>query len=141
MVEEKNKEPTQQELIERLQRMQAEFENFRKRTEKENTNILASANANLVLQLLDVLDNFELSFKHSKDQGVKLIYNQFAKVLEKNGLKYINTTGTFNPNVHEAIIQVPGKKDGEIIEEIQKGYSLNDKLLRASKVKIVKGTQ
>jgi len=141
MIEEKNKEPTQQELVERLQRMQAEFENFRKRTEKENTNVLANANANLVLQLLDVLDNLELSSKHSKDQGVKLIYDQLTKVLERNGLKYINTTGTFNPNVHEAITQVPGKKDGEIVEELQKGYLLNDRLLRASKVKIVKVTQ
>jgi molecular chaperone GrpE len=138
---EENKEPTQKELTETLQRLQAEFENFRKRTEKEKSQVRKEANANLILQLLEVLDNFELSLKYTKDQGVKLIHNQFEKVLSKNGLKSIEAKGKFNPNIHEAIAQVPGKNDGEIIEEIQKGYLLNDKLLRASKVKIVKVTQ
>lgn len=140
-MEEENKQPTQKELTETLQRVQAEFENFRKRTEKEKAQVLENANENLILQLLDVLDNFELSLKYTKDQGVKLIHNQFVKVLNKNGLKSIEATGTFNPNIHEAIAQVPGENDGEIVEEIQKGYLLNDKLLRASKVKIVKVTQ
>lgn len=140
-MEEENKEPTQKELTQMLQRLQAEFENFRKRTEKEKSQVLENANANLVLQLLEVLDNFELSLKYTKDQGIKLIHNQFVKVLNKNGLKSIEAKGTFNPNIHEAIAQVPGENDGEIVEEIQKGYLLNDKLLRASKVKIVKVTQ
>ena len=140
-MEEGNKEPTQKELTETLQRVQAEFENFRKRTEREKSQVSENANADLILQLLEVLDNFELSLKYTKDQGVKLIHNQFAKVLNKNGLKSIEATGDFNPDIHEAVEQVPGENDGEIVEEIQKGYLLNDKLLRASKVKIAKVTQ
>lgn len=139
-MEEENK-PTQKELTETVQRVQAEFENFRKRTEKEKSQVSENANANLILQLLEVLDNFELSLKYTKDQGVKLIHNQFVKVLNKNGLKSIEATGDFNPDIHEAVAQVPGKNDGEIVEEIQKGYLLNDKLLRAAKVKIAKVTQ
>lgn len=133
-----NKEKEHQEKIARLQ---AEFDNFRKRTEKEKQENLVNANANLISQLLPVLDNFELSLKHNKDKGVTLIYNELNEILAKQGLKVIDTKGTFNPRVHEAVIKVNGEKDGVIVEEIQKGYLLNDKLLRASKVKISKTTE
>lgn len=126
------------EYLERLQRLQAEFENFRKRTEKEKTENLANANSNLILQLLKVLDNFELSLKHTNDAGITLIYQELSKILEKNGLKAIDTKGKFDPNFHEAILEVEGEEDRVIVEEIQKGYLLNNKLLRASKVKITK---
>ena len=130
---EENKE---KELTEKLQRLQAEFENFRKRTEKEKAESKANANANLISELLTVLDNFELSLKHNEDKGVMLIFDELSKILEKQGLKKIDTTGIFDPKFHEALMQVEGKKQGEILEELQKGYILNDKLLRASKVKI-----
>ncbi len=138
--EKKNKttvvECKEKEYLEQLQRLQAEFENFRKRTEKEKAEQINNANATLISQLIEVLDDFELSLKHNQDDGVKLIYEKLYKILEKQGLKIIDTTGTFNPRFHEALIQVRGEKHGTILEELQKGYSLNAKLLRASKVKI-----
>ena len=122
--------------IERLQRLQAEFENFRKRSERERVDIVANGNANLIFQLLEVLDSFELSLKDNKDEGVLLIYEEFSEILERQGLKKIDATGIFNPKYHEALIQVEGETQGAILEELQVGYLLNDKLLRASKVKI-----
>jgi molecular chaperone GrpE len=129
-------ENKEREYLDRLQRLQAEFDNFRRRTEKEKTETLARANSNLIYHLLDVLDNFDLSLKHSKDKGVNLIYDQLNLILTKHGLKVIDTKGIFNPQFHEAVINVEGKHEGLILEELQKGYLLNDKLLRASKVKI-----
>lgn len=134
-----NKETEKEkDLIKRLQMLQAEFENFRKRTDKEKHEIILNANASLITELLKVLDNFELSLKHNKDKGVKLIYDELNFILEKQGLKTIETNGVFDPKFHEAIMQIEGEKHGEILEEFQKGYVLNNKLLRASKVKISK---
>lgn len=131
----------EKEQLERLQRLQAEFENFRKRTEKEKMENSINANSNLISQLLKVLDNFDLALKHNKDRGVALIYDELKKILEKQGLEAIDAKGTFNPKIHEAVIKVEGEKDGVILEELQKGYMLNHKLLRASKVKISKATE
>ncbi len=130
------KKVTEQEYIEQLQRLQAEFENFRKRTEAEKRESSNNSNANLILQLLEVLDNFDLSLKHSADPGIKLVYSQFYKILEKQGLKPIVATGKFNPKFHESIIKEEGDTYGTILQEIKKGYMLNNKLIRAAKVKI-----
>lgn len=127
---------TEAEYIERLQRLQAEFENFRRRNETERKESFSNANATLISQLLEVLDNFELSLKHNSDPGIKLIYSQLFKILEKQGLKVIDAKGKFNPKIHEALIKEEGKEYGVILEEIKKGYMLNDKLIRASKVRI-----
>lgn len=126
------------EYRDKLVRLQAEFDNFYKRTEREKQDILINANAGLIFDLLKVLDNFEISLKHNDDEGVRLIYNELVSILEKNGLKVIDATGKFNPNLHEVLARGEGDEDGIILEEIQKGYSLNGKLLRASKVKISK---
>jgi molecular chaperone GrpE len=131
-------EDKEQECIERLQRLQAEFENFQKRTEKEKKENLINANADLIYQLLEVLDNFELSLKHSREKGVRMIYENFKKILKKQGLKIIDTSGDFNPEIHEVLVKEEGEGKNVILEEFQKGYMLNDKLLRASKVKIGK---
>lgn len=133
---EQNEKLSEKEYVEQLQRLQAEFENYRKRIEAENRTSSNNSNSNLIFQLLEVLDNFELSLEHSKDPGIKLVYNQFYKILEKQGLKQIKSDGKFNPNIHEAVIKEEGNEYGVIIKEIKKGYLLNDKLLRASKVKI-----
>ncbi|MEK6927361.1 MAG: nucleotide exchange factor GrpE [Nanoarchaeota archaeon] len=130
------KKITEQEYIEQLQRLQAEFENFRKRTESEKRESSNNSNANLILQLLEVLDNFDLAVKHSADPGVKLVYAQFYKILERQGVKPVVAVGKFNPKFHEAIIKEEGDTYGTILQEIKKGYMLNDKLIRASKVKI-----
>ena len=127
-----------QEYIERLQRLQAEFENFQKRTDKEKKENSSNANANLISQLIKVLDNFELSLKHNKDEGIKLIYDELMEILEKQGLTIIDTSGKFNPKIHEVLMQEDGEEEGKILEVLQKGYMLNNKLLRASKVKIGK---
>ncbi|MEI6849792.1 MAG: nucleotide exchange factor GrpE [archaeon] len=127
---------TEQEYIEQLQRLQAEFENYRKRTEAEKVAAANNSNSSLIFQLLEVLDNLELSLKHTSDPGIKLVYTQFYKILEKQGLKPIIAQGKFNPKIHEAIIKEEGTEYGKILEEIKKGYMLNDKLIRASKVRI-----
>lgn len=126
------------EYQEKIARQQADFDNFRKRMEKEKQENILNANANLISDLLSVLDHFELSLNHNKDKGVVMIYEELTKILKDKGLKVVDTTGTFNPRFHEAVITVDGERDGEILEEIQKGYLINDKLLRASKVKISK---
>ncbi|MEK6910427.1 MAG: nucleotide exchange factor GrpE [Nanoarchaeota archaeon] len=127
---------TEKEYLEKLARLQAEFENFRRRTETEKRENASNSNANLILQLLEVLDNFEIAIKYSADPGIKLVYSQLYKILERQGLKQIKTDGKFNPNIHEAIIKEEGETYGKILEEIKKGYMLNDKLIRASKVRI-----
>lgn len=134
----KEEESKEEIYLKQLQRLQAEFENFQRRTEKEKSLILANANESLISNLLPILDNFELSLKHNEDKGVVIIYDELYKALESQGLKKIETKGNFNPKFHEALMQEEGKTDGKILEELQKGYTLNDKLLRASKVKISK---
>lgn len=140
VIEETVEKSKEQEYLERLQRLQAEFENYQKRTEKEKQENLINANSNIIFQLLEVLDTFELALKHNKDLGVQLIYDDLTSILKKHGLKSIDASGVFNPKLHEAVIKVGEDKTGVIIEELQKGYLLNNKLLRASKVKIGKET-
>ncbi len=138
MAEKKKEKVKKDEYLEQLQRLQAEFENFRKRTEKERQAIFLNANENLIVKLLGVLDNFELALKHVDDEGIKMIYSELYSILESEGLKPIKAEGKFDPRVHEALIQEDGKEDEKIIEEFQKGYMLNDKVIRHSKVKIMK---
>lgn len=132
------KKMTDVEYVAQIQRIQAEFENYKKRTEKERITGQENANYNLILSLLPILDNFELALKHNDDLGVKMIRDELYKTLEGQGMETVKTNGLFNPNIHEAISQESGEKDGEIIEVIQNGYLLNGRLLRAAKVKITK---
>jgi molecular chaperone GrpE len=129
------------EFQEKLARQQADFDNYRKRMEKEKQEIVSNANANLISEILPTLDHFELALKHNKDKGVEMIYDELNEILKNNGVKIINTKGTFNPRLHEAVVKVDGEEDGKILEEIQKGYLLNEKLLRASKVKVSRVTE
>jgi molecular chaperone GrpE len=132
------------ELTESLQRLQAEFENFKKRTDKEKQDFCKYAEKELMIELLPVLDNFELALKNTKDnsefiKGVELIYVQLVSGLEKKGLKIIETQGKFDPHKHEVLLQEESDKDsGEILEELQKGYQLNETILRTAKVKVSK---
>lgn len=133
-----DKKMTESEYISQIQRIQAEFENYKKRTEKERVGAQENANYNLILNLLPILDNFELALKYNNDPGVKMIRDELHKALELQGMEEVKTNVVFNPNIHEAISQENGDIEGEIIEVIQKGYLLNGRLLRASKVKITK---
>jgi molecular chaperone GrpE len=138
------------ELEDRLLRLAAEFDNYRKRTAKEFGYLVKNANENLILQLLNTLDNFERaldSAKTSNDyenfhKGVELIYTHMKDILTKEGLKEIEALGKpFDPNFHEAVNQAESDEydEGIVMEEMSKGYMLNDRLLRASKVVVSKG--
>lgn len=134
----KKKENKEQEYLELLQRLQAEFENYRKRTEREKEEWISKAAEGITASFLPVLDSFELALKHNKDEGIKMIYSQLYSILEKEGLSKINAEGEFNPELHEALMQEEGNEDNKIIEELQRGYMLNGKVIRPSKVKISK---
>jgi molecular chaperone GrpE len=136
------------ELLETLQRVQADFENYKKRVEKEKEEFTKFASAGIIRQLLPVVDNFEAALKNSSNnaefaKGIEMIYAQLFSVLENAGLKKIDAEGKmFDPYLHEALMQqeVDGE-EGIVIEEFQKGYLFNDTVLRHSKVKISKKKQ
>jgi molecular chaperone GrpE len=130
-----------------LQRLQAEFANFRKRTQKEKEDISKYAAERLIGAILPVLDNFERaldSVKTSQDvatyaQGVEMIFRQLHDILAKEGLAVIDAVGqSFDPNIHEAILPVATEEypENTVIEEVQKGYYLKDRVLRPSMVKV-----
>jgi molecular chaperone GrpE len=131
----------------RLQRLQAEFDNYRKRTVKEKEDISKYAAEQLVCEILPVLDNFERainSVQKNQDiaayaQGVEMIFRQLYNVLIKEGLTVIEAVGqAFDPNIHEAILSVESEEypENTVIEEVQKGYYLKDRVLRPSMVKV-----
>lgn len=135
-----------QEYLDHLQRLQAEFDNYRKRAEQEKQLIINQANHELIQKLLTILDSFELAFKNKKEddefaKGMKLIFLEIYSTLENEGLKKIECLDKkFDPSFHEAILQEESdKNEGIILEELQKGYTLNDRVIRFSKVKISKG--
>ena len=135
------------ELKDLLQRKQAELENFRKQQEKRFQELRDLANKDLILQLLPILDNFELALKsantNSKDflKGVELIYSQFFGLLENNHVQPIATEKKeFNPYYHEALMKINSElPENTIIEELQKGFILNNQVIRHAKVKISSG--
>ena len=137
------KDKTIGELTDTLQRLQAEFENYRKRIEKEKSEFVKYSHADVIAKILPVLDSFEMALKHTNEpqkfiNGMKLIYAQLHSALEAEGLRPIKTDGEkFDPYKHEVLMKEESEKpEGTILEEFQKGYMLNDKILRFSKVKI-----
>lgn len=141
------KKPEQRlkELLETLQRVQAEFENYRKRAEKEKLEFEKIACSKIIREILPVLDNFDMALKNTSNhndfvKGIEMIHSQLFSALSKEGLKPIDAEGKkFNPYVHEALMQGESDKgDGIIIEEFQKGYMIGDIVLRHSKVKVSK---
>jgi len=137
------KQKTIEELTDTLKRLQAEFENYKKRVDREKTEFVKYAHADAVAEMLPVLDSFEIALKNTTDkekfvEGVKIIYAQFHSVLEAEGLKPIKAVGEkFDPYRHEVLMKEESEKpDDTILEEFQKGYMLNDKVLRHGKVKI-----
>lgn len=138
------------ELEDRLLRLAAEYDNYRKRTAKEFQYLCQNANENIILKLLDTLDNFERALEAAKNssdyesfrQGVELIYTHLKELLEKEGLKEIEAVcKPFDPNFHEAVTQCESDQheEGIVADEMCKGYMLNEKLLRPSKVVVSKG--
>jgi molecular chaperone GrpE len=140
----KKQESKDKESVENLQRLQAEFDNYKKYAEKERLEFKKYANHELILRLLDVIDSFELALKNKDEnedfkKGVELIYAQLYSLLEKEGVEKIDSIGiNLDPEKHDVMLTQEGKEDNKIIEELQKGYMLKDKVLRYSKVKVVK---
>jgi len=132
------------EIKELLLRRQAEFDNFRKRTEKERSEYVQYAGTEIVREVLPVLDDFERALKvagASSDytRGVEMIYNRLYDTLKKQGLEPVESVGKpFDPHLHQAIERVESKDkaDGTILEEFQRGYNFKGKLLRPSMVKV-----
>jgi molecular chaperone GrpE len=122
----------------------AEFENFKKRTEREKSDYFRFALADFFRDLLPVLDNFERALAHSDAaddeyrQGVSLIYRQLVDALKKRGLTEVSADGAFDPNIHEAVAREEGgnHEPNTILQVLQKGYYLNDRLLRPAFVKV-----
>ena len=132
-----------EELTDTLKRLQAEFENYRKRTDKERAEFAKFANAALVEKMLPVLDSFEIALKNTADkekflEGMKMIFAQFYSILQSQGLRPIKTKDEkFDPFKHEVLMkEASDKPDETILEEFQKGYMLNEKVLRHRKEKI-----
>jgi molecular chaperone GrpE len=135
------------ELKDQYLRKQADFDNFRKRIQKEKQDSIRYGNSNLLGDLIEVIDNFERAIKSSADskdfdnfhQGIVMIEQQFVGLLEERyGLKRLKSLGEeFNPSHHEAIAMASEGADPQIVvEEFQKGYMLHDRVLRTSKVKV-----
>lgn len=138
------------ELEDRLLRVAAEFDNHKKRTVREFQSIIKNANEELISQLVETLDNFQRALDSAKNsgdfdsfhKGVELIYQHFKDILGKEGLKEIKAIREpFDPHFHEAVMQQESDKfpDGTVMDEISKGYMLNDKVIKHSKVIVSKG--
>ena len=129
-----------EEMKELMQRVQADFENHKKRTEKEKAEFIQYANSKLVLDLLPVLDSFESALKDC-DEGTKLIYTQIMQILKARGLKKIESKGQkFDPYKHDAMMveETDDHEEDSVTDELQSGYEMNNIVLRPAKVKIAK---
>lgn len=130
-----------------LQRLQAEFSNFRKRTEDEKSKFVTMATEQLIRKILPVMDNFELALNAHKEEtefskGIEMIYAQLKEVMHEEGLTPIVTQGKFDPNIHEAIlVEETDDSENEVKQVLQSGYKIGDKVIRHAKVKISKKKQ
>ena len=142
-------ESERDEYLDTLRRVQAEFENYRKRVIKEQTALVDRATSGLVEQLLPVLDSFELALKNldsagsddidSVRKGVELVYAELLGALEKAGLSRIEAEGKpFDPNVHEAVMQEDGDGEPVVTDVLRTGYTLKGRVLRPAMVKVTR---
>lgn len=141
----KQKDETIQQYKDKLQRIHADFENFKKRSEKEKQEFVKYANEGVILNMLEIYEDLQraLQVENDKDlkEGVELIYKKFTKTLEDEGVEEIAAEHEkFDPYKHEAMLTEnnPDYENNEIIQDLQKGYTLNDKVIRYSKVKVCK---
>ena len=135
------------EYLQLLQRVQADFDNFRRRTQQEREDWSKYCSARMVANLLPVLDNFERALHAAGSdinnflEGMQLIYKQLKDVMEKEGVMTMDAVGKeFDPNFHEAVMQEPSEEhpDNTVLEELQKGYLLADRVIRPAMVKVAK---
>ena len=137
-----------QELNEKYLRLYSEFDNYKRRTSKERIELLTTAGKDIIVSLLGVLDDFERAEKSMKDtkdieavkEGVKLVHNKLRNILTQKGLKPMESIGQeFDVDFHEAVTKIPAPEDnlkGKVVDELEKGYTLNDKVIRFAKVVI-----
>lgn len=126
-------------LNDKYVRLYSEYENYRKRTNAEKADLLINGSREMMKAILPVVDDFERALAATgEDEGVKLIYNKLVKILEQKGLKAMEAMGQkFDESMHEAITQIPAQspeQKGMVIDVVQKGYYLNDKVIRYAKV-------
>ena len=135
------------ELFDRLQRLAAECDNYRKRNARENAALAERANERLVKELIPILDDLgralEAAAEHEEaklEEGVELVARELRAALAREGLEEIETDGRFDPHVHEALLAQPSdREEGAVIEVLQKGYRLGDRVLRPARVVISQG--
>lgn len=148
--EEVKSEPTADEkfasLNDKYIRIHAEFDNYRKRTNKEKVDIIGNANASLLKDLIPIIDDFERAIQNNENvedtaalkEGFSLIFSKYMNILKAKGLTPMDSIGQdFDADIHEAIANVPAPKKklkGKVIDAIEKGYTLNDKIVRYAKV-------
>jgi len=131
------------EYLDSLQRLKAEFDNYRKRTAREQESFAAWASEKLLKELLPVLDDLERALDAAElheeaklEEGVRLVHRSLLDALQKQGLELIETDGEFDPHVHEALLAQPaeGAEPGSVLQVLQKGYRLGDRVLRPARV-------
>jgi molecular chaperone GrpE len=131
------------EYLDALQRLKAEFDNYRKRAAREQSDIVARASERLVKELIPVLDDLERAVEAAEEheeasleEGVKLVRRALADALQREGLAEIETNGKFDPHVHEALLSQPDDEleSGTVLQVLQKGYRLGDKVIRPARV-------
>ena len=139
------KNPEDEAMETKYLRLMADFQNYKKRSEKEKADIYAFANEKIILELLDVIDNYERALSHQGEEGsvlqegMAMIYKQFKGVLEKNGVVEIEALGQdFDPSLHNAVMteSTPEYQHGKVSFVLQKGYLLNSKVIRHTMVKV-----
>ena len=135
------------EYLNDLKRVAADFENYRKRVARDQEGLVARAHERLVKELLPVLDDLERSLEavaqHEEaklEEGVRLVHRELVEALAREGLVEVETDGQFDPHVHEALLSQPSEQeDGSVIEVLQKGYRLGDRVLRPARVVVSQG--
>ena len=145
--QQQEEEQPEQEVDDRLLRLAADFENYKKRAAREREEYVAHANARLLSELLPVIDDLERALsaaeQHEEAQledGVRLVHRALSEALRKEGLTEIATEGPFDPHVHEALLSQPSEApEGDVIQVLQKGYELGDRVLRPARVVVSAG--
>jgi molecular chaperone GrpE len=136
-------EAERDERVDDLKRLAADFENYRKRVARDQESLVARAHERLVKELLPVLDDLERALAAAEEheeakleEGVSLVHRELASALQREGLAEIETNGHFDPHVHEALLAQPSsdQAEGTVIEVVQKGYRLGDRVLRPARV-------
>ncbi len=152
-------EAKRDEYLDDLQRLAADFENYRRRTARDQESLIERAHESLVKQLLPVLDDLERALEAASaheqtadlaaagsssqlEEGVRLVERQLRDILAKEGLVEVETEGCFDPHLHEALLTQPSEaEEGAILQVLQKGYRLGDRVLRPARVVISQGLQ